>query len=99
MSASSTHYHGSTLTGLSTRSAFLSHLNTNTLAVVLFVALAILGTTRGKEPQNNESAYARDTESRLAIRPCDTSPLALQEVYGHEFSTGKDFGNKVAPNQ
>jgi hypothetical protein len=98
MSASSTHDHDSTLTGFSTQPAFLRHLNTNTLAIVLFVALAILRTTRGKEPKNNESAYARDTESKVAIRPCDTSSLALQEVQGHEFSTAKDFGNKIARN-
>jgi hypothetical protein len=98
MSASPPPYHDSTVTSASTRSALLRHLNTNTLALVLFVALALLNITRGKEPQNNESAHARDTESQLAIRPCDTSTLALQAVQGHEF-TAKDFGNKIAPNR
>jgi hypothetical protein len=68
--------HDSTVTSVSTRSAFLRHLNTNTLAFVLFVALALLSATRGKEPQNNESGHTRDTDPQLAIRPCNTSVSA-----------------------
>jgi hypothetical protein len=88
MSDSPAHYHDSIVTDLSTRSAFLRHLNTNTLAVVLFIALAILDTTRGKELQTRMLAH--DTEPQLAIRPCDASPPALREVHGHKF-TAKDF--------
>jgi hypothetical protein len=98
MSTSFTYYRRSILTVLSTRSALLRHLNTNTLAVLLFAALALLGTTRGNKLQNNESAYVRNTECRVALRSCDTSAPTLQKVQGHEFST-KDFGNKVARNR
>jgi hypothetical protein len=67
MSPSSTHHHGSTLTGLSRRSAFLRYLNTNTLALVLFVALALLSTTRGKEVETNASAPGVPAKGEVVI--------------------------------
>jgi hypothetical protein len=72
MSTPHTYYNGGA-TGLSTRYAFLRHVNTNTLAVVLFVALALVDITRAKEPQNNESAHTGDRDADLAIRARDTS--------------------------
>ena len=42
MSASSTQCNGDTVTGLSTRSLLLRHFNTTTLAVILFVAWALV---------------------------------------------------------
>lgn len=65
-------------TGLSKRYAFLRHLNTNTLAVVLFVALTLVDITRAKEPQNNESAHTGDRDTGLAIKARDTSVSVQQ---------------------
>ena len=79
-------------------SVFLKHLNTGTLALALFVALAVLTTTRAKEPETASSAHARDTDSQLTITPCDTSFPLRQQVQAHKF-TAKNFGNKVARNQ
>ena len=95
MSASSVNCHKSTVRSVSLLSAFLRHINTNTLAFALFVALALLSTSRGKELETRESAHARDTGAKLAIGACDTSP---QHGERHKF-TAKDFGNKVAPNR
>jgi hypothetical protein len=77
-------------------SAFLRHLNTSTLAFALFVALALLNTIHGKEPETRESAHARDADAEVAIGPCDTSLPARQEIRSQ--SIAKDFRNKVAPN-
>jgi hypothetical protein len=49
-------------------SAFLRHLNMGTLALALFVALALLNPVRGKEPETREAAHVRDTEPELATR-------------------------------
>ena len=46
---------------------FLRHLNTGTLAFVLFVALALLNTMRGKEPETRESAPAKATKTEVLI--------------------------------
>lgn len=73
MLASLVRYDKSAVESISLLSAFLRHLNTGTLALALFVALALLTAARGKEPEARVPAYGRDTESRLAMRPCDTS--------------------------
>ena len=90
-------YHKAT-TGVAARYAFLRHLNTNTLAFVLFVAFALLSTTRTKEPQNNESAHPGDTNAELVIRPCATSVSAPQEIYAYTFSA-KNPWNKSQRNR
>ena len=46
---------------------FLRHLNTGTLALVLFVALALLSNMHGKEPETRESAPAGTTKSEVII--------------------------------
>jgi hypothetical protein len=73
MVASAVHYNKSAVGSVSVLAVFLRHLNTGTLALALFVALALLTAARGKEPEARMSAHARDTESRLTMRPCDTS--------------------------
>jgi len=93
MSASPVNCHKSTVRSVSLLSAFLRHINTNTLVFALFVALALLSPSRGKELETRESAHARDTGAKLAIGACDTSP---QHGERHKFT---DFGNKVAPNR
>ena len=96
MSASPVHYHKSTVKSVSMLSALLRHLNTSTLAFALFVALALLNTIHGKEPETKESAHARDGDLELAIGPCDTSLPERQEIQGHKF-TAEDSRNKIAP--
>ena len=98
MSASFVHRQKPTTTCVSGLSPFLRHINMRTLAFVMFVALALLITTRGKEPETRVSAHGRDTEPQLAIRPCDTLLPTQQGVRDHKFPA-KDFGNKIAPNQ
>jgi hypothetical protein len=85
-------------TGVSARYAFLRHLNTNTLAFVLFAAFALLSTTRAKEPQNNESAHSGDTNAELVIKPCAISVSAPQEFYAYTFSA-KNPWNKIPRNR
>ena len=98
MSASAVHYNKSAVGSVSLLAVFLRHLNTGTIALALFVALALLTAARGKEPEARMPAYARETESQLSITPCDTWAPAQQEVQGHKSST-KDFGNKIARHQ
>ena len=97
MSTLSAHYHGTAMC-LLTRHAFLRHVNMNTLAFVLFVALALLNTTRAKESQNNDSAHTRHTNAELVIRPCDTSVLAQQAIHAYPFSA-KNSWNKITRNR
>ncbi len=63
MSASPVHDHKSPVRSVSTLSAFLTRLNTGTLAFALFVAFALLHTMRGKEPATRESAPVKATKT------------------------------------
>jgi len=90
MLASAVHYNKSAVGSVSVLAVFLRHLNTGTLALALFVALALLTAARVKEPEARMSAHARDTESQLTITPCDTWAPAQQEIQGGKF-TAKDF--------
>jgi hypothetical protein len=86
MSATSAvNYHESTVKGIS----LLRHVKPGTLACVLLVALAVLSTTRGREPQSNEFAYAGGAEPHLAISPCDKSVAPWQETHAHKFHAKK----------
>jgi hypothetical protein len=80
MLASAVHYNKSVVDNVSVLAVFLKHLNPGTLALALFVALALLTTTRGKEPETRVSAHARDAESQLTIKPCDAWLPTKQEV-------------------
>jgi hypothetical protein len=82
------HYHDSTVTGISARWTCLRHLNANTLALALFIALVLLTNSRARDPEIGVSSHIRHTEPQLAVRPCDGLTRATrQEVQGHEFST------------
>jgi hypothetical protein len=48
-------------------SPILKHLNTGTLAFAMFVALALLSSTRGKDSQTRESAPVRATKTEVVI--------------------------------
>ena len=67
MSASPLHCQKRTVRCVSVIAPFLRHLNTGTLAFVLFVALALLSNMHGKEPETRESAPAGTTKSEVII--------------------------------
>ncbi len=89
MSASLVRQNRSAIWSASMLSALLRQLNMSTLALALFVALALFS-ARGGEPGTRVSTHARDTQSKLVTRPCDLTRLGLQEVQVHEF-TAKEF--------
>ena len=92
-------------TEVSARYAFLRHLNTNTLAVVLFVALALLSTTRGKDAETLEPASTGSTKSEIVVDkqhddvPCVGTRMAGQMVsrsgqgYLKVYSVGDEFNH------
>ena|SRR5438270_13172300 len=61
---------------------FLRHLNTGTLAFVLFVALALLSTTRGREAETRESTSAKATKSEIVIDNFSFSPKTFTVTPG-----------------
>jgi hypothetical protein len=67
MSASSVQYQKSLARGIRVLSPFLRQLNTRSLALILFLAFALLSTTRGKEAESRESASAGSTKSKVVI--------------------------------
>jgi plastocyanin len=74
MSVSPTHYRKPATRCVTVLSPFLRHVNTGTLAFVLFVALALLSTMRGKEPETRESAPATATKTEVVIDNFNFSP-------------------------
>jgi hypothetical protein len=67
MSASPTHYRKPTTRCVTVLTPFLRHLNTGTLAFIMFVALALLSNTRGKEADTREPAPVETTKSEVII--------------------------------
>lgn len=82
MSPSPIHYQKRTVRCASVIAPFLRRLNTGTLAFVLFVALALLNTMRGKEPETRESAPARATKTEVLIGNFSFSPKTLTVPVG-----------------
>jgi hypothetical protein len=92
-------------TEVSARYAFLKHLNTNTLAFVLFVALALLSTSRGKKTETREPASTGSANSEVVIDkqhddiPCIGTKMAGQMVspsgqgYLKVYSISDEFNN------
>ena len=67
MSASFVHHQKPNARLMSVISPFLRHLNPGTLALIMFVAFALLSTTRGKDAETRESALAGTTKSEIII--------------------------------
>ena len=67
MSTSPAHYRKPATRCVTALTPFLRHLNTGTLAFVLFVALALLSNMHGKEPETRESAPAGTAKSEVII--------------------------------
>ena len=63
-------------------SPFLRHVNTGTLAFVMFVALAFLSSTHGKNAETRESAPSKATKTEVAIDNFSFSPQTLAVPVG-----------------
>lgn len=82
MSASPSHYQRRIARPVTVLSPFLRHLNTVTLAFVLFVAFALLSTIRGKESEVSELASAKATKTEIVIDNFSFSPKTLTAPVG-----------------
>ena len=56
---------------------FLRHLNTGTLALAMFVVLALLSSTHGKDSQTRDSAPVKATKTEVTIDNFSFSPNTL----------------------
>ena len=87
MSASPAHYRKPATRCVTVLSPFLRHVNTRTLALFLFVALALLTTMRGKEPETRESAPIETTSSEVIIdKQDDNVPNVVTKAAGQTMS-------------
>jgi plastocyanin len=82
MSASHGRYQRRIARRVTVLSPFLRHLNTGTLAFALFVALTLLSTMRGKEPETRESAPAKATKIEIVIDNFSFSPKTFTVAPG-----------------
>ena len=82
MSTSPAHYRKPATRCVTVLSPFLRHVNTRTLALFLFVALALLTTMRGKEPETRESAPAKATKTEVVIGNFNFSPKTFTVPVG-----------------
>ena len=82
MSASPAHYRKPATRSVAVLTPFLRHLNTGTLAFVLFVALALLSSIRCKEPETRESAPAKATKTEVVIGNFNFSPKTFTVPVG-----------------
>src|SRR5438034_3229803 len=82
MSALPIHYQKRSVRCVSVITPFLRRLNMGTLAFVLFVALALMNTMRGKEPETKASAPAKATKTEVIIGNFSFSPKTLTVPVG-----------------
>ena len=82
MSASLVHRQKQTTKCVTVLSPFLRHVNTGTLAFVMFVALAFLSSTHGKNPENRESAPSKATKTEVVIDNFNFSPQTFTVPVG-----------------
>src|SRR5438105_12250635 len=68
MSASPAPYRKSATGCVSALTPFLRHVNTGTLAFLLFVALAFFSSTRGKDAETRESAPVKVTTTEAVTK-------------------------------
>ena len=74
MSASPTPYRKPATRCVTVLTPFLRHLNTGTLAFLMFVALALLSTTRGKEAETKASIPVKASKTEVVIDNFSFSP-------------------------
>jgi plastocyanin len=82
MSASLSHYQRCIARRVTVLSPFLRHLDTVTLAFVLFVAFALLTGIRGKESEVREPASAKATKTEIVIDNFTFSPKTFTAPVG-----------------
>ena len=68
MSASPAPYRKTATRCVTVLISLLRHLNTGTLAVIMFVALALFSSTRGNEAETKESAPAKVTTTEAITK-------------------------------
>jgi plastocyanin len=78
MLASLSHYQKRTARCVTVLSPFLRHVNTRTLAFVMFVAFALLSSTRGKDSKTRRSAPTKATKTGIIIDNLSFSPDTLR---------------------
>jgi len=84
-------YHGSDTKGSPVACRFLRQLNMSTLACAMFVALALLSNTQGKDAGLGKLSAPRAAKAQVVTDNVSFSP--------HTIATSKDFGNKIKLNQ
>src|SRR5260370_37497840 len=82
MSASFSHYQKCTARCVTVLSPFLRHVNTRTLAFVMFVAFALLSSTRGKESEIRDLASTKGTKAEVVIDNFSFSPKTFTVPVG-----------------
>jgi hypothetical protein len=87
LSASFVHYQKSCVRrGLSTLSPFLKHLNTSTIAFIMFIAFAFLSTTRGKDAEAKGPPGAGTTRSQIVVDKQNDGARALTDAVAQKMS-------------
>ena len=87
LSASFVHHQKAPARCVSVISPFLRHLNMRTLAFIMFAALALLNTTRGKEAETREPAPVETTKSAVIIdKQHDNVPNVVTKAAGQTMS-------------
>ena len=91
MSGSPAPYRKSATGCVSALTPFLRHVNTGTLAFLLFVALALFSSTRGKDAETRELGPVKVTTSEVIVKG---GQLTIRDVDLTEKGTLK----RIAPN-
>ncbi len=82
MSASPSHYQTCIVRCVTVLSPFLRHVNTRTLAFVMFVAFTLLSSTRGKESEIRDLASTKGTKTEVVIDNFSFSPKTFTVPVG-----------------
>ena len=82
MSASLAHYRKPATRCVSALTPFMRHVNTGTLAFVMFVALALLSSTHGKSSETRESPPPKATTTEVIIDNFSFSPKTITVPIG-----------------
>ena len=82
MSTSPSHYQRRIAGRVTAWSPFLRHLNTCTLAFVMFVAFALLSSIRGKESEIRDLVPVKDGKAEVVIDNFSFSPKTLTVAVG-----------------
>ena len=75
--ASPVHHQKHTTRRVSVLCPLLKHLNTGTLAFAMFVAVALLSSTHGKDSETRASAPVKPIKTEVAIANFSSSPNSL----------------------